>query len=71
MAINFIHLWWDCKRVQTPGRAIGCPGRQKMPLAYDPAMPPLGIHLDKDRSSRMFIVALLEIAKTETKLETT
>ena len=45
------------------------PGKLKMKLAYDPAIPLLGIYLDrtiilKDTCTPMFIAALFTIAET-------
>ena len=65
-----LHCWWACKLVQplwkTAWRFIK---KLKIELPYDPAIPLLGIYLDKtiiekDTCTPMFIAALFTIVRT-------
>ena len=67
-----VHCWWECKLVQplwkTAWRFLK---KLNLELPYDPAIPPLGIYLEKmktliwkDTFTPMFIAALFTIAKT-------
>ena len=67
---NFLHCWWECKLVQplwkTTCKALK---KLKLELTYDPAIPLLGIYLEKtliqkDTCTPIFIAALYTIAKT-------
>ena len=64
--------WWECKLVQPLWETV-CSRRffkkLKLELPYDPAIPVLGIYLDKtiiqkDICTPVFIAALFTIAKT-------
>ena len=65
-----LSCWWECKLVQSLGRTVWrFPRKIKIELSYDPAIPLLGIYLDKiiiqkDTCITMFIAALFTIAKT-------
>ena len=65
-----LHCWWECKLVQALGRTVRRYLRKLyIELPYDPAIPLLGIYLDKtfleiDTCTRMFIAALFTTAKT-------
>ena len=62
-------VWWECKLVQPLWRTVWkFVKRIKIKLPYDPAIPLLGIYLEKtiirkDTCTLMFTVALLTIAK--------
>ena len=65
-----LHCWWECKLVQplwkTGWRFLN---KRKLKLPYDPAIPLLGIYLEKtlirkDTCTSMFIAELFTIAKT-------
>ena len=67
---TLLHCWWECKLVQplwkTGWRFLK---KLKIELPYDPAIPLLGIYLEKtiiqkDTCTPMFIAALFTIAKT-------
>ena len=69
---NPIHCWWECKLVhplwKTAQRFLR---KLKIELAYDPAIPLLGIYLKKtktlnreDTCAQMFITVLFTITKT-------
>ena len=67
---TLLHCWWECKLVQplwrTEWRFLE---KLKIELAYDPAIPLLGIYLEKtiiqkDTYTPMFIAALITIART-------
>ena len=67
---TLLHCWWECKLVQplwkTAWRFLR---KLKIELPYDPAIPLLGIYLNKtiiqkDTCTPMFIAALFAIAKT-------
>ena len=67
---TLLHCWWECKLVQplwrTPWRFLK---KLKLELPYDPEIPLLGIHpeknmIRKDTCTRMFIAGLLTRAKT-------
>ena len=65
-----IHCWWECKLVQTLWKTVWrFLKKLKIGLPYDPAIPLLGIYLEKsiiwkDTCTPIFIAALFTIAKT-------
>ena len=65
-----LHCWWKCKLVQPLWRTVGrFLKKLKIELPYDPAIPLLGICLEKnmvqkDICTPMFIATLFTIAKT-------
>jgi len=67
---TLLHCCWECKLVQPPWRTVWRYLRNLyIELLYDPAIPLLGIYLDKtflerDTCALMFIAALFTIAKT-------
>ena len=67
---TLLHCWWECKLVQPLWKTVWRFLRKlKIELPYDPAIPLLGIYLDKtiiqkDTCTPMFIAALFTIAKT-------
>ena len=67
---TLFHCWWECKLVQSLWKTVWRFLRKlKIELPYDPAIPLLGIYLDKtiiqkDTCIPMFIAALFTIAKT-------
>ena len=67
---NPLHCWWECKLVQPLWRTVwSFLKKLKIELPYDPAIPILGIYLEKtilwkDTCTPMFIAALFTIAKT-------
>ena len=67
---TLMHCCWECKLVQPLQKAIWRDLRKLyLELPYDPAIPLLGIYLDKiflkkDTCTPMFIAALFTIAKT-------
>jgi len=57
---TLLHCWWECKLVQPLWRFLK---KLEIELAYDPAIPLLGIHTEETRRERdtctpMFIAAL-------------
>ena len=64
------HCWWECKLVQPLWKTVWRFLRKlKIELPYDPAIPLLGVYLDKtivpkDTCTPIFIAALFTIAKT-------
>ena len=68
---TLLHCWWECKLVQPSWKTVDrFLKKQKIELPYDPAIPLLGIYLDKtiiqkDTCTPMFIAALFTIAKTQ------
>ena len=65
---TLLHCWWECKLVQLLWRTLWRYLRNLyIELPYDPAIPLLGIYLDKtlkkDTCTRIFIAALFTIAK--------
>ena len=65
-----LHCWWECKLVQPLWKTV-CSFLRKLKteLPYDPAIPLLGIYLDKttiqkDTRTPIFTAALFTIAKT-------
>ena len=67
---TLLHCWWECKLVQPLWRTV-CRYLRKLyiKLLQDPAIPLLGIYLDKtffekDTCTCMFIAVLFTIAKT-------
>ena len=67
---TFLHCWWECKLAQPLWRTVWRYLRNLyIELPYDPAIPLLGMYLDKtflkkDTCTCMFIAALFTIAKT-------
>ena len=67
---TLLHCWWECKLVQPLWRTVWrFLKKLKIELPYDPAIPFLGIYLDKtiiqrDTCTPMFIAALFTIAET-------
>ena len=67
---TLLHCWWECELVQPLWKTVWRFLRKlKLELPYDPAIPLLGIYLDKttiqkDTSTPMFIAALFTVAKT-------
>ena len=67
---TLLHCWWECKLVQPLWKTVWrFLKKLKTELPYDPAIPLLGIYLDKtiiqlDMCTPMFIAALFTIAKT-------
>ena len=67
---TLLHCWWECKLVQPQWRTVWrFPKKPGIRTAYDPAIPLLGIHTEKNRIERdtctpMFTVALFIIART-------
>ena len=65
------HYWWECSLVQLLWKSVWrCLKKLKMDLAFDPAIPLLGIYLrkhkiliQKNRSTSMFIAVLFTITK--------
>ena len=64
------YFWWECKLVQPLWRTVWrFLKKLKIELPYDPAIPLLGIYLEKtiiqnDTCTPMFIAALFTIART-------
>ena len=67
---TFLHCWWECELVQPLRRTVRrFLKKVNIELPYDPAIPLLGIYLEKtiiqkDTCTPMFIAALFRIAKT-------
>ena len=67
---TLLHCWWECKMVQPLWKTVWSFLRKlKIELSYDPAIPLLGIYLDKtiiqkDTCFPMFIAGLFTIAQT-------
>ena len=67
---TLLYCWWDCKLVQPLWRTVWRFLKTlKIELLYDPAIPLLGMYLEKtliqkDTCTLMFITALFTIAKT-------
>ena len=67
---TLLHSWWKCKLVQPLWRTIWRFRKKlKIELPYDPAIPLLGIYLEKLQFKNihappMFMAALFTIAKT-------
>ena len=67
---TFLYCWWECKLVQQLRRTVWrCLKKLKIELPYDPAIPLLGIYLEKtiirkDTCTPMFTAARFTIAKT-------
>ena len=65
-----LHCWWECKLVQPLRKTVWRLLRKlNIELLYDPAIPLLGIYLDKtiiqkETCTPMFIEELFRIAKT-------
>ena len=66
---TLVHCWWECKLVQPLWKTVWrCLRKLKMELPFDPAIPLLGLYLEKtmtqkDTCTPVFIVALYTIAK--------
>ena len=67
---TLLHCWWECKLVQPLWRTVWrLLKKLKIELPYAPAIPLLGIYLDKtrilkDTCTPMLIAALFTVAKT-------
>ena len=67
---NLLHCWWECKLVQPVQRTVwGFLKTPKIELPYHPAIPLLGIYLEKttiqkDTCTLMFITAVFTITRT-------
>ena len=67
---TLLHCWWECKLVQPLWRTVWkFLKKLKIELLYDPAIPLLGVYLEKnmvgkDTCTPVFIAALFTIAKT-------
>ena len=67
---TLLHYWWECKLVQPLQQTVwSFLKKLKIELPYNPAIPLLGIYLDKtlipkDICTPMFIAALFTTAKT-------
>ena len=67
---TLLHCWWECKLVQPLWRTVWRVLKKlEIELAYDPAIPMLGIHTKEARTERdtctpMFITELFTIART-------
>ena len=67
---TLLHCWWECKLIQPLWRTVwSFLKKLNIELPYDPAIPLLGIYLDKtivwkDTCTAMFIAALFTVAKT-------
>ena len=67
---TLLHCWWECKLVQPLWRTVWRYLRNLyIEFPYDPAVPLLGIYLDKtflerDACTGLFITALFTIVKT-------
>ena len=72
---TLVHCWWECKLVQPLWKTVWRFLRKlKIELAYDPAIPLLGIYPDKtiiqkDTCMPMFTAALFTIAMTWKQLK--
>ena len=70
---TLLHCWWECKLVQPLWKTVWrFLKKLKIQLPYDPAIPLLGIYLEKtlirkDTCISMFIEALFTVAKTWTQ----
>ena len=67
---TLLHCWWECKLIQPLWRTVQrFLKKLKIGLPYDPAIPLVGMYLEKkhcskDTCSPMFIAALFSITKT-------
>ena len=66
---TLLHCWWKCKLIQHSAKQHGGSSKLKIELPYDPAIPLLGIYIDKtiiqkDTCTFMFLAALFTTAKT-------
>ena len=67
---TLLHCWWECKLIQPLWRTVWrLLKKLKVELPYDPAIPLLGIYLEKtiiqkESCTTMFIAALFTIART-------
>ena len=63
---TFLHCWWECKLVQSLWKIVRrFLKKLEIELAYNPAVPLLGIHTEETRIERdtctpVFITALFE-----------
>ena len=67
---TLLHCWWECKLVQPLWRRVwSFLKKLKIELPYDPAIPLLGIYLEKtmirkDTCTQKFTAALFTMSKT-------
>ena len=72
---TLLHCWWECKLVQPPWRTVWVFLKKlKIELPYDPAIPLLGIYLEKtiiwkETCTPVFTAALFTTAKTWNQLK--
>ena len=65
-----LHCWWECKLTQPLWKTVWrFPKKLKIEVPYDPAIPLLGIYLEKtiiqkEAHTTMFIAALFTVART-------
>ena len=53
---TLLHCWWECKLVQPLWRTVWrFLKKLKLDLSYDPAIPLLGIYLDKNHNSKGYM----------------
>ena len=70
MEKTLLHCWWECKLIESLWRTVWrFLKKLKIELPYDPAIPLLGIYLEKtiiqkDTRTPMFIAALFTIARS-------
>ena len=74
---TLLHCWWECKLVQSLWRTLWkFLKKLKIELPYDPAIPLLGIYLEKnmikkDTCTVMFIAAVHNTAYSSQGMEAT
>ena len=67
---TLLHRWWECKLVQSLWRTIWrFLKKLKLELPYDPAIPLLGIYLEKtiiqkDTHTPVFVAVIFTVART-------
>ena len=67
---TLVHCWWECKLVQPLWRTVWrYRKKREIELAFDPAIPVLGIHteeitIERDTYTPVLIAALFIIART-------
>ena len=67
---TLLHCWWECKLIQPLWKIVWrFLKKLKIELAYDPAIPLLGIYpektiIQKESCTTMFVAALFTIART-------
>ena len=72
---TLLHCWWECKLIQPLWRTVwSFLKKLRIELLHDPAVPLLGIYLEKtiirkDTCTPMFIAALFTIARTWKQLK--